>query len=319
MHRLILSFLVVTMLSSYAVARTWTRKNGKTVEGEYVKAMAGVLIIKKEDGKQVRIPVRQLTKEDQDAVTELKGGKPKRGSSSRKSSSKNVGQDYKPPKQDDWQKWEPGKVYDRVTTNKAAAGYHMYFPTSYNASNPPPVIFLFHAGGSGRGMMNAFKAPAEKVGWLVVGCDKVRNKMSFADGQAIILEIMNAVIDTVPHNYKRMYVGGFSGGGMRAYYSTASIDAPFAGIVSCGGWIGGKDLQKNKFRKYMAVAIVNGKSDGGAGGWAKSDARVMEDRKCKVKMFDFKGGHTMPPKETLTEVLTWMESDWNTRGNKYAP
>lgn len=61
-------------------------------------------------------------------------------------------------------------------------------------------------------------------------------------------------------------MGGISGGASRAFtYSERRDSRPSArgkGIVSMGGWLGGKDRSMCPTR--MAVAIINGDKDGGA-------------------------------------------------------
>ena len=316
------SILVLAVaLCDWAVARTWTRTNGKTVEGEFVQAAAGTVLIKQDSGNTVRISLNQLSKEDQDFVKAQKEELQKEAASTNKPvlrGARAAKPSYGPPPKDGWQEWEPGKVYDKTTAGPASAGYHICIPTTFSATNPPPILFLFHPKGNGPEMVNAFKASAEKVGWTVVGIDKARNKMSLEEGGAIAREVMDEVEKAVPFNDKRIYVGGFSGGATRAYYASYTCPEPIAGIIACGGWIGGRELYESRFRRNMAVAMINGKDDGGAGGWAGSDGEALSKRKCQVKVFTFEGGHQIAPAAVLDDVMKWMEEDWKTRGSKHA-
>ena len=59
------------MLCSLAQAelRTWTLKSGKTKEAEYVVIMNDKVVLKTEKGRQLKIPLNQLSQEDLDWLT----------------------------------------------------------------------------------------------------------------------------------------------------------------------------------------------------------------------------------------------------------
>ena len=316
MKMLITLGIILALTAMSSLARTWTRGNGTTIDGEFVKTKAGFVVIKKENGKSIQLPISTLSQEDQNVISDIKAGKPI-SSASDKSSGGIPGRKFDMPKHDGWKQWDAGSTHHNVTTGKQSVGYHMYLPSNYDPGNPPPVLFLFHPGGSGRGIMKAFRKSADKAGWIIVGCDKVRNGMTTLAGLPMVIEIMHEVGATVPHNPSRMYLGGFSGGASRAYHTTALLNAPFAGVIACGGWLGGRKAQKADFRKHMAIAMVNGTKDGGARGWTKSDTEALAKRKCEVKHFDFEGGHRIPPRKALDEAMDWMEKDWKSRGHKY--
>ena len=58
--------LTLVMLCTLAQAelRTWTLKNGKTKDAEYKTIMSGNVILKSKRGRQIKIPLDQLSKTD---------------------------------------------------------------------------------------------------------------------------------------------------------------------------------------------------------------------------------------------------------------
>ncbi len=64
--RLMICFITGLALSTHTFAevRTWTYLTGETFEGEYVKKLFDDVVIKDADGKEQRIPLKQLTRED---------------------------------------------------------------------------------------------------------------------------------------------------------------------------------------------------------------------------------------------------------------
>ena len=144
--------------------------------------------------------------------------------------------------------------------------------------------------------------------FLLVGCDKLRNNLN--DRKLAIKmedEILDDVLKNLPHDPERVYLGGFSGGAMRAYGLTARRSEPFAGVLAYGGWLGGPGFQDKPYRKGLAVAMINGISDTGANGWVAKDTVTLRERDCAVKHFSFEGGHQTAPPELTALAVEWLE------------
>jgi len=114
--------------------------------------------------------------------------------------------------------------------NGSIRSYHLYIPTSYDASQPVPLVLMFHMR-SGFGWLmqeiSNFNAVAESGGFIVVYPDGVGN--SWADGRGISaadqagvddVAFTAALIDHLSEQYAidlgRVYAAGFSNGGMLA-------------------------------------------------------------------------------------------------------
>ena len=210
-----------------------------------------------------------------------------------------------------------GTVVDRTTAGKAGIPYHVYFPTSYTGKNDLPLLVAFSPSGDGMGMLNALKGSAEKVQWILVGCDRLSNDTeSTREDLAMEKEVMDEVLAKVPHDVQRLYLAGFSGGAMRAYSMSFRRTERIAGIIAYGGWLGGAETADKKFCKYMSVAMVNGRRDKNANDWAEKDAEVLKKRHCHTKQFPFDGGHEVAPAEVTDQALAWLEDEWKEFGSK---
>ncbi|MEM1293725.1 MAG: SHD1 domain-containing protein [Verrucomicrobiota bacterium] len=67
--------LSTTDARAEAEVRTWTDNTGKfTFEGTFVRSRGSEIMLKKVDGKLLRVPLSRLSREDQDYVTELESG-----------------------------------------------------------------------------------------------------------------------------------------------------------------------------------------------------------------------------------------------------
>lgn len=207
-----------------------------------------------------------------------------------------------------------GQVLMRTLAGATGTAYHVAVPDSFNPARPPPLLVVFSPGGDGRGMMERVRSSANKVGWLVIGCDALKNDMPDDEGLAIEKELIQELRAFIPYDPARLYYGGFSGGGSRAYHMTHHFSEPCAGILALGAWLGGSANQKSPFQRDMAVAMVNGDNDRGATAWEASDKNVLEgQRGCRVKVFHFPGGHAVPPRGVIDQAIAWLDEQASAR------
>jgi hypothetical protein len=200
----------------------------------------------------------------------------------------------------------PGQVLTRTAEGPTKVTYHIAVPETYDPARPPPLLILFSPGGDGRGMMNFARAAANKLGWMVVGADRLRNGMDEKEAAAIERDLMADVRTQVTYDRRRLFYGGFSGGAMRAYLLTMVQRDRCAGILAFGGWLGGREKQAMPFQRRMRVAIVNGASDAGARTWEDQDRDALRRKQCEVRIFHFPGGHALPPPDILDQALEWL-------------
>jgi len=211
----------------------------------------------------------------------------------------------------------PGEVTSGTAEGETGISYEIYTPTSFTAGNPPPVIIAFSPGGKAKQMIRAMKDSAEKAGWILVGCNKLKNGL---EGNELAYQMEDELLDhlysKLPHDPCRVYLAGFSGGAMRAYEISARRKERIAGIIAYGGWLGGQGYYDLEYCKYMAVAMVNGTNDSGANNWADKDEAVLDDRRCEVKQFSFDGKHQIAPSDVTDECIEWLEKEWLRHGSK---
>lgn len=61
-------FIGIISISSLSLARTWTGKNGSTIEAEFVSANGDQVDLKKENGKSVTVHIDKLSVQDQEYI-----------------------------------------------------------------------------------------------------------------------------------------------------------------------------------------------------------------------------------------------------------
>ncbi|MDA3798208.1 MAG: SHD1 domain-containing protein [Kiritimatiellae bacterium] len=307
---IILAICVVTTLPCAAEMRTWTSIDGKTIEAEFVRTGNGRVMLRGADGKMMNTSFTVLSKQDQTFIENLYKEAKEKADAEAKAADEAAAKEKQERQAVILAKWKPGEISSYVTTNATRASYHVYIPSSFNPDKPPPLVYAFSPGGNGKGQLNSMKKSAEKYGWIVVGCDKLKNGMDQADEQKIEDDILSCVQTKVPHDPKRVYLSGMSGGALRSYQIAGRRqDMEFAGILAFGGWLGGKECQKNCSlpKRGGAVAMVNGDQDKAANSWMQDDGKAIKRRKWEVKVFQFPGGHIMAPPEVIDEAIAWIQ------------
>ncbi len=313
-------FFMVMLSGDYCSARTWTDYRGKTVEAEFIGESYGTLTLKTAEGNMLKIAISKLSKADQEFVRALNAEKSSstpglafKSEDAGAKRAKVVAGDPEVVKQ-----MAPGTVFQRRAKGDTGISYHVYTPTGFDAQNPPPLIVSFSPGGSGMQMVNSMRASAEKAGWVLIGCNDLKNKMDAKGVESKMeSEVLDDIFAVIPHNSGRIYLGGFSGGALRAYNLCARREERTAGIIAFGGWLGGEAYSaRQDYCKYMAVAIVNGDKDKAANGWIAQDKSKLEKSRCTVKHFSFPGGHEIAPAAVVDDVIAWLNEDWEKSGFK---
>jgi predicted peptidase len=290
--------------------RTWTSSAGIAVEAEFVKADNGRVLLRGPDGKTMNTSLNSLSKEDQACTEKLYKESQEKAAAAKREAEENAAGEKEERRAAALAQWQPGKVVSGVTTGETKTTYLVYLPTSFDPENLPPLLYTFSPGGHGKDAMKHVQQPAEKAGWIVVACDKLKNGMDEPTEQKIEDDIFACVPKAVPHDPRHVYLSGMSGGAMRSYQIAARRqDIPFAGILAFGGWLGVKDHHE-KYSFSMrggAVAMINGDNDKNANVWVKPDSSILNEFNWTVKAFYFPGGHTYPPPQTIDEAIAWIQ------------
>jgi hypothetical protein len=278
-------------LASPLLARTWTSAEGKSLEAELIEydAAAGTVKIKRKDAKEFTLKKATLSEEDIAHLDELETAKQEALEAAKAKAASLA-----------------GKTTSHTSSGEQKVPFHIHFPNSYDGSKKLPMLILFSPGGGGKGMIDKFKDAAEAMEWVLVGCDKFKNGMKEDLGDLMFTELLPDIEKTVEHDSEYLYLGGFSGGGMRSFDYSAKFKRPWKGIISCGGWLGGPGNWDQDYTKNMAVAMVNGDGDKAANSWVDKDTDVLKRFKCKARKFEFPGGHAIAPTEILLEAMKWI-------------
>lgn len=197
------------------------------------------------------------------------------------------------------------------TTGSYKTDYYVYKPSTYKADGSAPLMVLFSSSGTGYRMMLRHFEAAEKAGIVLVTADYYSNKTLYYKDQGqekVSVDYFREMLpqlETISHDPKKLFLGGDSGGALRAYIYSALFDRPWAGIYANGGWL--RRDYTMQCRLGMRVAMVNGHKDADAIAFVKKDSDYLStQRQCDVALFSFEGGHQLAPPEAQLEAFNWL-------------
>lgn len=207
-----------------------------------------------------------------------------------------------------------GEVTKRLAEGSTKMTYHVAMPKEQPESGRAPLLILFSPGGDGKRILEPVAPAANRYGWIAVGVDKLRNgAMDTRLMQRMEDQVLDDILRVIPHDSERIYLGGLSGGAMRAFSLTVRRKKDgFAGVLSMGGWLGGTQYARRDYPKGLAVAMIAGDKDEGAHQWSRHDAAVFTRLGGRVQMFVFPGGHQMAPTGIIRQSIKWFDKDWRT-------
>lgn len=212
-----------------------------------------------------------------------------------------------------------GKLTRHISTGKYTLEYSVFQPTLKNPveGTKPPMMILFHPSGNGHREIMRYLEAADAVGMTIVSCEYFRNGPPITATQRVpelendllarFNELLPHIEANVPHDAKRMFMGGCSGGAWRSFHYAAQVDRPWAGVYSNGGWLGGEIWYDLPYPK-MRVALVDGNQDPG-GSYRDRDTERLQKAGCKVSIHAFEGGHQIPPPSVQQKAFRWLLSE----------
>lgn len=205
-----------------------------------------------------------------------------------------------------------GEFLHFVSQGAYPTGYHVYLPPGVMEGPPPPMLLFFDPAGNGERYVKRYIEAAAEAKFVVVGLDEFRNTPP-PDGDELdarfrerFLELLPQIKATVRHDPARVFLGGTSGGAMRAFGYAATIEGPWAGVFSNVGWLGPKEeAYALRFPAGMRVAFVDGNNDRG-GSYKKRDTEILVSYGSTVGFFSFEGGHQLPPPASQLKAMRWL-------------
>lgn len=196
--------------------------------------------------------------------------------------------------------------------------YWVYQPplAPEQAGVKPPMLILFHPNGHGFQAIYRYLEAAKATGLTLVSLDYFRNTgqgtgkpAKEAEMLGVFKELLPQIEAIVPHDEKRIFMGGCSGGAWRAFHYSAWVQRPWAGIYSNCGWLGHPEEFYSLPYPKMRVAWVNGNQDEASAYWLERNSVRLNEAGCTMSVHAFEGGHQVPPPSVQEKAWRWLLSN----------
>jgi len=193
-------------------------------------------------------------------------------------------------------------------TGKFTTEYSVFHPSGSTPREKLPLLILFHPGGNGHSEILRYVEAAAATKMTLVSCEVFQNSGDSPEIEAEYLErfkeLLPQIERAVPHDPARMFMGGISGGGWRAFHYSAQVSRPWAGIYANCSWVGDKKYWDLPYPK-MRVVMVTGNQDYGSHS-IENDVRVIQKSGSDISVQSFEGGHQAAPASVMTKAFRWL-------------
>jgi polyhydroxybutyrate depolymerase len=163
-----------------------------------------------------------------------------------------------------------------IDVNGVSRGYYKYLPVNYQASENIPVVFILHGlGGNAQQMTLAgFSLIADTARIIAIYPDGLTNAASqnswnngtllssSADDVGFFNKMMDLMITNQNANPARIYVTGFSMGGIMSHHLACKINDRIAAIGPMAGTMSTIDIQTCVPAYKTPVIHLHGTADG---------------------------------------------------------
>ncbi len=204
-----------------------------------------------------------------------------------------------------------GRLESTVVAGDFETDLFCYFPSSYDEGqrNEFPLMILFHAGGKAERYLSLHMEAAEATNMVVIACGQFRNKASREEASGFrdrFSEVFTFVKESIEFSPNKVFMGGISGGALRAFNYSWQESYSWAGIYSNGGWLGGKGRSNTDYPDGMRIVMVNGNQDKAANHWVEHDSEILNKHNSEIALIAFEGGHQIPPPATQIVAFQWL-------------
>ena len=209
------------------------------------------------------------------------------------------------------QAFEPGKLTDSIpvanTTNETFA---LYLPTSFEASQPSAILFIFEPGGRGRLGVETFIEASETYGHILVCSNNSRNG-PYDRNFNIAANLFDHVFSSFNIIGGQLYFAGFSGGS-RLAWAIALAAGNIAGVIACGAGFSKAPSPILAKQEFSYVGIC-GNRDMNYREMLDVEA-YLEQTNQDHTLITFDGGHSWPPVEEIIKAFDWLDIEAHKKG-----
>jgi predicted esterase len=183
----------------------------------------------------------------------------------------------------------------------------VFEPPGVTTSTPCPVILLFDPAGLARCIVERYSDAARARGWIAASSYGVADGTSDEADTERMMALLEFVRSRRKVDDRRIFAGGFSGGGCGAYrLAIVKSEILRGAIVECGHmapWRSVGDLASPSLKFYLFTREQDFNRPA-----TRQLQTAMEGRRCRVVEVEKPGGHAPMTPDEIGAALEWLES-----------
>lgn len=170
-----------------------------------------------------------------------------------------------------------------------------------------PLLILLDPGGQADRVLQRWQAAAAAHGWLLASSPLIRNGTQDADDHRIVLELLDGMQRQFAVDDRRVYLGGFSGGGCGAYRAALLDSQRFRGaVVECGHLGPWRELGAGRPGQAQRYYLFS--RDGDMNRPAMRELRdLLAGSGVEVQYAEGQGGHQPMSATEVERALAWLD------------
>lgn len=229
----VLLVLLAAVVHAEEAVRSWTSNDGRMIEGQFVKGTDATVTIKLKDGRRVEVPLNRLSDADGKLARELITREAMEGSRKEGLTSG----PYAAHLTGEWEKM----------TSEDGLQFHFFAEKKLKADMQYPLcIYLHGSSNTGSGLekrepgANGFASESiySKNPSFVIAPEAPAGTKSFKEISSRIYTLIEHLTAHLPVDRDRIYVTGYSMGGMGSWALIAGRPEMFAAAAPIGGPLG---------------------------------------------------------------------------------
>ena len=171
-----------------------------------------------------------------------------------------------------------------------------------------PIIYVFNTTGQGEDLMGVFKKSAERMGWVIIGCNGFKGQRSDRD-VFLADRLFGHVRVTIPHDTSRACIAGLGKSAARGYRFSRRFWNEFSGVITLGGHMASYD-RRYIFPEATSFVVINSKADKHANIWQDKDLMILRASGSARKYITYDSRRKRPPEENIANAMQWLDGRW---------
>ena len=182
--------------------------------------------------------------------------------------------------------------------------YLIYVPPRRDPKKAVPLVFALSPNADARAMIHAWKAAADRHGWIVAASKTFHNEIEYEVAFDQIERALGAIKGAYPIDAARVVLSGFSGGAMAAHAFAQQRPGNACAVVANTGMLEESFMQADYPSGALAVFLAS-PSDFRFREMHR-DRQFLEAKGWKTKWIEFRGGHILAPEDAYLQASDWL-------------